>query len=171
MSSLSFEDLQLAEPVQRALRDQNYSIPTPIQERSIPAQLEGRDLIGCAQTGTGKTAAFALPILHHIANNPKALKRGKTRALVLTPTRELAGQVGKSFSTYGKNMRLRHSLVYGGVSQRPQTRALANGVDILVATPGRLLDLINQRYIDLSEVEWLVLDEVETIQRVRADSR
>ncbi|MEX0323836.1 MAG: DEAD/DEAH box helicase [Puniceicoccaceae bacterium] len=161
MSSVSFEDLHLAEPVQRALREQNYSVPTPIQERSIPAQLEGRDLIGCAQTGTGKTAAFALPILHHMSERPRALKRGKTRALVLTPTRELAVQVGKSFSTYGKNMRIRLSLVYGGVSQHPQTRNLAKGVDVLVATPGRLLDLMDQGHIDLSTVEWLVLDEVD----------
>lgn len=161
MSSITFADLPLAEPIQRALREEKYTQPTPIQERSIPAQLEGKDLIGCAQTGTGKTAAFALPILHHIAENPKGLQRGKARTLVLTPTRELAVQVGKSFNTYGRYIRLRHALVYGGVSQHPQTRSLAKGVDILVATPGRLIDLIDQGHIDLTEVEFLVLDEVD----------
>jgi len=161
MSSIQFKDLPLAEPVQRALNQQNYAVPTPIQAQSIPPQLEGRDLIGCAQTGTGKTAAFALPILHHISENPKPLKRGKARTLVLTPTRELAIQVGKSFTTYGANMRLRHALIYGGVSQRPQVQDLSRGVDILVATPGRLMDLMQQGFIDLSEVEFLVLDEVD----------
>lgn len=161
MSSITFADLPLAEPIQRALREQKYTVPTPIQARAIPPQLEGRDIIGCAQTGTGKTAAFALPILNHIAENPKKLQRGMARTLVLTPTRELAVQVGKSFNTYGKNIRLRHALVYGGVSQRPQTRDLARGVDILVATPGRLLDLMDQGHIDLSGVEFLVLDEVD----------
>ncbi|MEX0330682.1 MAG: DEAD/DEAH box helicase [Puniceicoccaceae bacterium] len=161
MSSITFADLPLAESLHRALREQNYTTPTPIQEQSIPPQLEGRDLIGCAQTGTGKTAAFALPILHHIAERPKGLKRGKARTLVLTPTRELAVQVGKSFTTYGRNMRIRHALVYGGVSQHPQTRSLQKGVDILVATPGRLMDLMEQGHIDLSAVEFLVLDEVD----------
>ncbi len=161
MSSIKFEDLPLAESLQRTLRKQDYTTPTPIQAQSIPAQLEGRDLIGCAQTGTGKTAAFALPILHHISESPKPLRRGRARTLVLTPTRELAIQVGKSFSTYGANLRLRHALVYGGVSQRPQVRDLERGVDILVATPGRLMDLMQQGYIDLSDVEFLVLDEVD----------
>jgi ATP-dependent RNA helicase RhlE len=161
MSTLKFEDLPLAESLQRALRQQDYAVPTPIQAQSIPAQLEGRDLIGCAQTGTGKTAAFALPILHHIAERPMPLKRGKARTLVLTPTRELAIQVGKSFSTYGGNLKIRHALIYGGVSQRPQVRDLARGVDILVATPGRLMDLMQQGFIDLSGVEFLVLDEVD----------
>jgi ATP-dependent RNA helicase RhlE len=161
MSNINFEAMPLAEPVQRALRDENYAVPTPIQARSIPPQLEGRDLMGCAQTGTGKTAAFALPILTHLVQRTKPLRRGRTRVLVLTPTRELAVQVGKSFTTYGKHMRLRHSLVYGGVSQHPQTRNLAKGVDILVATPGRLLDLMDQGHVDLSEVEFLVLDEVD----------
>jgi len=161
MSENTFEAMPLAEPIQRALRDEKYTEPTPIQARSIPPQLEGRDLMGCAQTGTGKTAAFALPILHHIAGRKKELRRGRARALVLTPTRELAIQVGKSFSTYGRNLRLRHVLVYGGVSQHPQTRALSRGVDILVATPGRLLDLIEQGHVSLDDVEFLVLDEVD----------
>lgn len=151
----------MAEPVQRALREENYAVPTPIQAQSIPPQLEGRDLMGCAQTGTGKTAAFALPILTHLAERPKGLRRGQARVLVLTPTRELAVQVGKSFTTYGRNLKLRHALVYGGVSQRPQTRSLERGVDVLVATPGRLLDLMDQGHIDLSGVEFLVLDEVD----------
>jgi len=161
MSRSQFEELPLAEPVLRALREENYTTPTPIQARSIPVQLEGRDLIGCAQTGTGKTAAFALPILTHLANDPRKPRRGRPRVLVLTPTRELAIQVGKSFTTYGKHLRLRHSLIYGGVSQVPQTRNLAKGVDILVATPGRLLDLMGQGHVDLVEVEYLVLDEVD----------
>lgn len=161
MSSIKFEDLPLADPIQRALSSQDYQVPTPIQAQSIPPQLEGRDLIGCAQTGTGKTAAFALPILHHIAERPKPLKQGRVRTLVLTPTRELAIQVGKSFSTYGKNLKIRFAIVYGGVSQRPQVRDLSRGVDILVATPGRLMDLMQQGFIDLSEVEFLVLDEVD----------
>jgi ATP-dependent RNA helicase RhlE len=161
MSFDTFAELPLAEPVLRALRDENYTRPTPIQAQSIPAQLEGRDLMGCAQTGTGKTAAFALPILNHLASQPKGLSRGKARALVLTPTRELAVQVGKSFTTYGRHLKLRHALVYGGVSQHPQTKSLARGVDILVATPGRLLDLMDQGHIDLGGVEFLVLDEVD----------
>jgi ATP-dependent RNA helicase RhlE len=161
MSTITFADLPLAEPVQRALREENYAVPTPIQARSILPQLEGRDLIGCAQTGTGKTAAFALPLLHHFSENPKGLKRGRVRALVLVPTRELAVQVGKSFNTYGRHLRLRHALVYGGVSQHPQTKSLARGVDVLVATPGRLLDLIEQGHIDLGGIECLVLDEVD----------
>ena len=161
MSSTSFEALPLAEPVQLALREQQYTTPTPIQAAAIPPQLEGRDLIGCAQTGTGKTAAFALPILHHLALNPRSLRKRQTRVLVLTPTRELAVQVGKSFSTYGTHLKLRHLLVYGGVSQVPQTKALARGVDILVATPGRLLDLLEQGHLSLDGVEFLVLDEVD----------
>ena len=161
MSSITFEDLPLAEPLQRALREEKYTTPTPIQARSIPPQLAGRDLLGCAQTGTGKTAAFALPILNHLANHPKGLKRGQARALVLTPTRELAIQVGKSFSTYGRHLKIRHALVYGGVSQHTQTKALARGVDILVATPGRLIDLLEQGHIHLAGVEFLVLDEVD----------
>jgi len=161
MSSITFAAMPLAEPIQRALRDQNYAVPTPIQASAIPPQLEGRDLIGCAQTGTGKTAAFALPMLHHLAERPAGLKRGRVRALVLTPTRELAVQVGNSFTTYGRHLRLSHALVYGGVSQHPQTRALARGVDILVATPGRLLDLLEQGHLDLGGVEFLVLDEVD----------
>jgi ATP-dependent RNA helicase RhlE len=161
MSSIRFEELPLAEPIQRALRDEAYTHPTPIQARSIPPQLEGRDIMGCAQTGTGKTAAFALPILHHLSLQKRRPVRGGARVLVLTPTRELALQVGASFTTYGRHLRLSHALVYGGVSQHPQTRKLAGGVDILVATPGRLIDLMDQGRLSLDQVEFLVLDEVD----------
>jgi len=161
MTTTTFAALPLAEPIQRALRELSYETPSPIQEQSIPPQLEGRDLIGCAQTGTGKTAAFSLPILHHLALSPDRPVAKCARALVLTPTRELAVQVGESFSKYGKYLRLRHCLVYGGVSQKPQVNAMRRGVDVLVATPGRLLDLIQQGHIALDRVEFLVLDEVD----------
>lgn len=161
MTTTTFAALPLAEPIQRALRDLSYETPSPIQERSIPAQLEGRDFIGCAQTGTGKTAAFALPILHHLAARSERPVAKCARALVLTPTRELAVQVGESFTKYGKHLRLRHCLVYGGVNQKPQVNAMRRGVDVLVATPGRLLDLIQQGHIALDRIEFLVLDEVD----------
>jgi len=156
-----FEDFGLAEPILRAVRAEGYETPTPIQQQAIAPLMEGRDLMGCAQTGTGKTAAFALPTLHRLGQNDVRVNgRGrKIRALILAPTRELASQIGASFATYGKHMNLRYTLVYGGVSQHPQVRALNGGVDILVATPGRLLDLMNQGYIDLSQVEILILDE------------
>ncbi len=157
----NFEQFGLCEQVLRAVKQEKYTSPTPIQQRAIPHLMEGRDLIGCAQTGTGKTAAFALPLLHHLAVFPERTTPKGAKILVLTPTRELAGQVGQSFSTYGKYLRLRHALVYGGVSQNPQVRAMSRGVDILVATPGRLLDLINQRHITLSQVKTLVLDEAD----------
>jgi ATP-dependent RNA helicase RhlE len=140
----------------------NYSTPTPIQVQAIPRVLEGRDLLGSAQTGTGKTAAFALPILHRLSEDGRPSRgRRPIRALVLTPTRELAVQIGESFAAYGAHSGLRHATVYGGVSQRPQEQALRKGVDILVATPGRLLDLMGQRLIDLSVVEVFVLDEAD----------
>jgi ATP-dependent RNA helicase RhlE len=157
----SFAALDLAQPIQRALLDKNYTQPSPIQAQAIPHLLEGRDLIGCAQTGTGKTAAFALPILHRLNANPKTRTRGKPRVLILTPTRELASQIGDSFAAYGKHLDLRHTVVFGGVGQHPQVRTLNSGVDILVATPGRLLDLSQQGYIDFSEVEVFVLDEAD----------
>ncbi len=161
MTTPSFTTLPLAEPIQRALRELGYEIPSPIQEQAIPPQLEGRDILGCAQTGTGKTAAFALPILHHMSQSSDRPVANCARALVLTPTRELAVQVGESFSKYGKHLRLRHCLVYGGVSQKPQVKSMSRGVDVLVATPGRLLDLVNQGHISLEKVEFLVLDEVD----------
>ncbi len=161
MTEMKFDALPLAAPLQRALSELNYHTPSPIQAQAIPILLQGRDLLGCAQTGTGKTAGFALPILHALHNNPRSLRPKAPRALVLTPTRELAGQVGKSFATYGKYVKFRHTLIYGGVGQRPQENAMRNGVDVLVATPGRLLDLIDQRHVDLSGVEFFVLDEVD----------
>ena len=158
-----FSDLGLAEHLLRAVRDEGYQTPTPIQAQAIGPVREGRDLVGCAQTGTGKTAAFALPLLHRLAQKDCQVNgRGrKIRVLVLAPTRELSSQIGESFNTYGRHLRLRCTLVYGGVSQNPQVRALNQGVDILVATPGRLLDLMNQGFVDLSKVETLVLDEAD----------
>lgn len=148
-------------PIQRALKDAGYSEATPIQERSIKPLLDGHDLLGCAQTGTGKTAAFALPILEGLSKAPAAKGKRPIRSLILAPTRELAIQIAESFETYGKYLSLKTTVIFGGVSQNPQTSILNRGVDILVATPGRLLDLINQKYIKLSEVEFFVLDEAD----------
>lgn len=153
-----FSELKLIEPLCRALESERYERPTPIQERAIPPVLEGRDLLGCAQTGTGKTAAFVLPLLQRLAG---ARRDGRIRALVLAPTRELAAQIDERVSAYGKHLGLRHTVVFGGVSQFRQTRALRPPPAVLVATPGRLLDLVNQRFIDLSAVEVLVLDEAD----------
>jgi ATP-dependent RNA helicase RhlE len=184
---INFEDLGLNQSMLRALNAADYRTATPIQEQAIPLLLNGHDLMGCAQTGTGKTAAFALPTLQRLAPDasqqheptPKVLKNGTrpvgsstrptpirqqastVRALVIAPTRELAAQIEQSFVTYGKFVRLRVAVIHGGVSQSPQVRALQRGVDILVATPGRLLDLMNQRYVDLSKVEILILDEAD----------
>jgi len=161
MTPTTFEALPLAAPLHRVLRELEYNEPTPIQSQAIPLLLQGRDLLGCAQTGTGKTAGFALPILHALSEQPKQARSRCCRTLVLAPTRELAGQVGKSFTTYGKHIRFSQTLVYGGVGQVPQVNAMRRGVDVLVATPGRLLDLIDQRHVDLSQVEFFVLDEVD----------
>jgi ATP-dependent RNA helicase RhlE len=203
---MPFQKLKLIEPLLRAVRSQGYTIPTAIQREAIPYMLEGRDLLGCAQTGTGKTAAFALPILqllhrrpvapregrasapegggngstaaqgashsypaghgaHHTtggqAGHPHAPARTHVRALILTPTRELAAQIDESFGVYGQFTGLRHTVVFGGVSQHPQVQAIRQGVDILVATPGRLLDLINQRILSIREIEIFVLDEAD----------
>jgi ATP-dependent RNA helicase RhlE len=158
--SASFADLLLAEPLLRALEAENYLTPTPIQTQAIPHLLAGRDLLGLAQTGTGKTAAFALPILQHLSRAPGAPGRGP-RALVLAPTRELALQVNESFRTYGRNLKLRSAVVFGGVGQKPQVDALARGLDILVATPGRLLDLSAQGHVRFDRVSFLVLDEAD----------
>ncbi|MGE9269865.1 MAG: DEAD/DEAH box helicase [Verrucomicrobiales bacterium] len=151
----------MADPIQRALAELGYETPSPIQAQSIPLLLEGRDLLGCAQTGTGKTAAFSLPILHALHSHPKRTVAKQPRALVLTPTRELATQVGSSLKKYGTHLSIRHALVFGGVGQRPQVQAMRQGTDILVACPGRLLDLIDQGHIDLGGVEYFVLDEVD----------
>jgi len=157
----SFAELGLIEPLQRAVRAENYTTPTPIQAQAIPHLLQGRDLLGCAQTGTGKTAAFALPILQRLAADPRRPGPRACRVLVLTPTRELAAQIEASFATYGRHLRLSRAVVFGGVGQMPQVHALARGVDILVATPGRLLDLIGQRHIRLDRLEVFVLDEAD----------
>jgi ATP-dependent RNA helicase RhlE len=160
---MSFADLQLSASLLRAVEAEGYTIPTPIQLQAIPPALEGRDLLGCAQTGTGKTAAFALPILQRLgvsAGQGRNRDR-KIRALILAPTRELADQIGASLQTYGRHTGLRHAVIYGGVSQVPQVRNLRGGVDIVVATPGRLLDLLQQGHVDLRYVEIFVLDEAD----------
>ncbi len=161
MTPTSFEALPLAAPLHRVLQELEYTTPSPIQAQAIPLLLEGRDLLGCAQTGTGKTAGFALPILNALHDRPTQVRSRCCRTLVLAPTRELASQVGKSFATYGRHVRFSHTLIYGGVGQVPQVNAMRRGVDVLVATPGRLLDLIDQRHVDLSQVEFFVLDEVD----------
>jgi ATP-dependent RNA helicase RhlE len=155
--------LGLCEPVLRALEAEGYATPTPIQRQAIGPILQGRDVLGCAQTGTGKTAAFALPILHRLAGagGAAAGNSRRIRALVLSPTRELAAQTDQSFHTYGRHLPLRSTVIFGGVSQHRQEQALRGGVDILVATPGRLLDLVNQRIASLSAVQTLVLDEAD----------
>ncbi|MFV0416061.1 MAG: DEAD/DEAH box helicase [Chthoniobacterales bacterium] len=161
MNTTTFEAVALAAPIQKALAKKGYTEMSPIQAQAIPVLLEGHDLMACAQTGTGKTAAFALPILHQISGLRRRPQSHEIRALILTPTRELAVQVAESFKTYGSNIRLQVGLVYGGVSQNPQIRNLQKGLDILVATPGRLLDLHEQGYVDFSAVEFFVLDEAD----------
>jgi len=158
---MTFDTLGLAEPLLRALTAADYQIPTPIQAKAIPALLEGRDMMGLAQTGTGKTAAFALPILQRLAAKHGGPGPKGVRALILAPTRELALQISESFATYGKYMRLKTAVVFGGVGQGSQVKALSDGVDILVATPGRLLDLHQQRKVRLDKVSILVLDEAD----------
>jgi ATP-dependent RNA helicase RhlE len=159
---LTFEQLGLITPLLKALKAEGYTSPTPIQEQSIPVVLDGRDLLGCAQTGTGKTAAFALPIMQILLENQQQSKGYKhIRTLILTPTRELAVQIDESFESYGKFTGLKHDVIFGGVSQHTQTLALRNGTDILVATPGRLLDLMNQGYVHLDHLEIFVLDEAD----------
>ena len=159
---MSFENLNLIEPILRALKTEGYTTPTPIQEQAIPIVLRHQDLLGCAQTGTGKTAAFAIPILQLLYQDRLQHKEQKTiKALILTPTRELAIQINESLAAYGKHTGLKHLVIFGGVSQGAQTDALRRGVDILVATPGRLLDLMNQKYVHLDHIKMLVLDEAD----------
>ena len=158
---MHFESLNIIEPILRSLKEEGYTIPTPIQTEAIPVVLKGIDLIGCAQTGTGKTAAFAVPILQLLNNSKVFERKRRIRSLVVTPTRELAIQIEESFKTYGKYTGLTCTVVFGGVNQNPQTGSLRNGVDILIATPGRLLDLMNQGYISLKDVEIFVLDEAD----------
>ncbi len=157
---MSFENLGLIEPILEALKSEGYTQPTPIQSQSIPLLLAGNDLLACAQTGTGKTAAFALPIIQHLSQNEVKQNR-RIKALIVTPTRELAIQIDESFATYGKNTKLRHTVIFGGVNQHSQVNALKMGVDILVATPGRLLDLVGQGFIRLGDVSHFVLDEAD----------
>ena len=157
---MTFNDLKLSAPLLKAVSEAGYETPSPIQASAIPPVLEGRDLMGCAQTGTGKTAAFALPMLDRLsAAAPR--RKGAVRALILTPTRELALQIGESFDAYGKYLKLRSTVIFGGVGQAPQVEAIRKGVDILIACPGRLNDLIGQGHIDLSNLEVFVLDEAD----------
>ena len=157
-----FKELQLIEPILKALETEGYSNPTPIQQQAIPLALSGKDILGCAQTGTGKTAAFAIPILQLAYQAIQNGDRSKSiKALILTPTRELAIQIDESFAAYGKHLYLKHQVIFGGVSQVPQVNALRNGTDILVATPGRLLDLMQQGYIRLHDLKFFVLDEAD----------
>jgi len=158
---MTFKDLGVIDPILKAISAEGYTQPTPIQEQSIPILLRRKDLLGCAQTGTGKTAAFAIPILQHLYNERRAAGKRQIRALIVTPTRELAIQIGESFTNYGKHTGLRSTVIFGGVKQGAQTATLNQGVDILVATPGRLLDLMNQGYISLKNVQYSVLDEAD----------
>jgi ATP-dependent RNA helicase RhlE len=158
---MSFQSLNLIQPILDSLKDEGYTVPTPIQKEAIPIILQGKDLLGCAQTGTGKTAAFAIPILQFLSQSKSNDKKRKIRSLIVTPTRELAIQIGESFKAYGRYTGLRQTVVFGGVNQFAQTNALQNGVDILVATPGRLLDLIGQGFISLRDIEIFVLDEAD----------
>ncbi|SEM06421.1 ATP-dependent RNA helicase RhlE [bacterium A37T11] len=159
---MQFSELELIEPLLRALQSEGYTHPTPIQQQAIPVILQQKDLLGCAQTGTGKTAAFALPILQLLHQQPsKSGARNPIRALILTPTRELAIQIGESFTTYGRHINLRHTVIFGGVSSYQQITTLRKGIDILIATPGRLLDLMNQGVINLQHIEFFVLDEAD----------
>ncbi len=159
---MQFKELNIMQPILKALEKENYEVPTPIQEKAIPCILSGRDLIGCAQTGTGKTAAFAIPTLQLLSEDKTmGTPQRKIRALIVTPTRELALQIYESFNTYGKYTRLRACVIFGGVSQKPQEEELQKGVDILVATPGRLNDLLNQKRIDLKSVKIFILDEAD----------
>ncbi len=157
---MKFSELHLIDPILKALDAEGYTTPTPIQEQSIPVVLSGKDLFGCAQTGTGKTASFAIPIIQILAKLPQHGKKN-IHALILTPTRELAIQIGESFAAYGKFAWLTHTVIFGGVSQMHQVNAVRKGVDIMIATPGRLLDLINQKHIDLRNIKMFVLDEAD----------
>ncbi len=157
---MTFKDLNLIEPLLKALEIEGYTQPTPIQEQAIPIILQKNDLLGCAQTGTGKTAAFALPVLQLLNDEPRE-KPHLIKCLILTPTRELAIQIGESFAAYGKNLHLKHTVIFGGVPQGAQVQALKAGIDILIATPGRLLDLIDQKFINLSHLNIFVLDEAD----------
>ena len=161
MNHISFAEFGLADPIQRALKARQHTTPTPIQAQAIPDLMAGRDMLGIAQTGTGKTAAFALPILYRLSDDVRRPGPKACRALVLTPTRELAAQIRDSFTTCGRHLKLSCAVVFGGVGQGQQVQALARGVDVLVATPGRLLDLMGQRLVRLDRLEVFVLDEAD----------
>ena len=158
---MPFKSLQIIEPILKSLKEEGYTIPTAIQSEAIPIVLAGTDLLGSAQTGTGKTAAFAIPILQLLSANKSHDRKIKIRSLIVTPTRELAIQIGESFKAYGRHTGLSSTVVFGGVNQNQQTNALQRGVDILVATPGRLLDLMNQGFISLKDIQIFVLDEAD----------
>lgn len=158
---MTFKEIGIIKPILKSLNQLGYETPTPIQKQAIPILLKGKDLLGCAQTGTGKTAAFAIPIIQLLCLNRKQEKKRKIKALIVTPTRELAIQIGDSFSDYGKFTGIRNTVIFGGVKQGAQTQALSKGIDVLVATPGRLLDLIGQGYINLKDIEYFVLDEAD----------
>lgn len=159
---MKFEELNIIEPILRALQEEKYEVPTSIQEKAIPPLLDRKDVLGSAQTGTGKTAAFAIPILQHLyLDRQRSNSARKINALIITPTRELAIQIEESFSTYGKYTGLKNTVIFGGVNQNAQVRRLKSGIDILVATPGRLLDLMDQKYIRLNHIEYFVLDEAD----------
>ena len=158
---MTFRDLNIIEPILKAIEEKGYIVPTSIQEKAIPAALAKRDILGCAQTGTGKTASFAIPIIQHLQANKETDKRQGIKALILTPTRELALQISECIDDYSKYTCVRHGVIFGGVNQRPQVDMLRKGIDILMATPGRLLDLINQGHIHLTNIEYFVLDEAD----------
>ena len=158
---MPFKSLNIIEPILKSLQEEGYTTPTPIQAQAIPIVLQGTDLLGCAQTGTGKTAAFAIPILQLLSANKQYDRKRKIRSLIVTPTRELAIQIGESFRAYGRHTGITNTVIFGGVNQSSQVSALQNGVDVLIATPGRLLDLMNQRHISLKDVEIFVLDEAD----------
>lgn len=158
---MTFNELRLIEPLLKALNEEGYETPTPIQQQAIPPVLDGRDLLGLAQTGTGKTAAFTLPMLQVLSQPNRIQAHRPLQSLILTPTRELAIQIGESIAAYGRYLKIRHTVIFGGVTQGKQVEALRRGVDILVATPGRLLDLMGQGFIDLSTIEFFVLDEAD----------
>ena len=158
---MQFQSLNIIEPILKAIKEEEYITPTPIQEQSIPIILQGTDLLGCAQTGTGKTAAFAIPILQLLSEDKTYVKKRKIRSLIVTPTRELAIQIGESFKAYGRHTGLKYTVIFGGVNQNKQTASLQGGTDIVIATPGRLLDLMNQGFITLRDVEIFVLDEAD----------
>lgn len=158
---MQFSSLEIIEPILKALKEEGYTVPTPIQSQAIPIVLQGKDLLGCAQTGTGKTAAFAIPIIQHLHSTQTFDKKKRIRSLIVTPTRELAIQIGESFEAYGRHTKIKTTVIFGGVNQNPQVAILKAHVDVLIATPGRLLDLMNQGHLSLKDIEIFVLDEAD----------